>query len=187
MTQRLARFCFLLAVLALSPLHDATAESAYTLNPGDVLDISVWKEEEMSRKVVVLPDGTISFPLAGHMTVSGFTAAKVQDELVKRIKKYIAEPVVTVSVVEVLGNKIYVIGQVQRPGQFIVSSPIDVLQALSLAGGLTPFGDEDDIKILRGQGAAQSVLNFDYSAVKRGNKLHQNVLLKPGDVVLVSD
>ena len=85
------------------------------------------------------------------------------------------------------GYQIFVIGQVNRPGQFSVVRPTDVMQALSLAGGLTPFGDEDDIKILRRQGGKQAALSFDYSAVKRGNQLSMNVVLQPGDVVVVPD
>ena len=165
----------------------SSQDGGYQLNPGDILDISVWKEEEMTRQVVVLPDGTISFPLAGHMSVAGNTARVVQEELVKRIKKYIAEPVVTVSVSQVGGNKIFVIGQVQNPGEFPVSRPTDVMQALSLAGGLTAFGDEDDIKILRRKNGGQVAIEFDYSDVKRGNRLEQNIILKPGDVVVVPD
>ena len=185
---RLRRLFFLLvALLVISPTFAAAQDGGYLLNPGDLLDVAVWKEEEMSRQVLVLPDGTISFPLAGHLKASGLTARQVQDELVKRIKKYISEPVVTVSVGGVGGNKIFVIGQVRNPGEFPVSRPTDVMQALSLAGGLTAFGDEDDIKILRREGGKQVALPFDYSDVKRGERLDLNIVLRPGDVVVVPD
>lgn len=180
----LRRF-LLMAALFMLPLS-AGAEP-YRLNPGDVLDISVWKEESMHRQALILPDGTISFPLAGHITAAGRTAAEVQDEFVERIKPFIPEPVVTVSVASVGGNAIYVIGQVKQPGRFNVTSQVDVMQALSLAGGLTPFGDEDGIKVLRRQNNEQTALAFDYSAVKRGKKLEANIILKPGDVVVVPD
>ena len=172
---------------ALQPYSASAQGPQYILNPGDVLDVSVWKEEEMTRQVLVLPDSTISFPLAGHMNVAGMSAQAVQEELVKRIKKYISEPVITVSVNQVTGNKIFVIGQVNNPGEFAVSRSVDVMQALSLAGGLTAFGDEDDIKILRRENGQQIALPFDYSDVKRGNRLDLNVVLKPGDVVVVPD
>ena len=160
---------------------------SYRLNPGDVLQISVWKEEGMERQVLVLPDGMISFPLAGHLKAAGRTALEVQDALMERIKRYIPEPVITVSVPSVAGNQIYVIGQVQRPGQFPATHRIDVMQALSLAGGLTPFADEDDIKILRREKNKQLALPFDYSEVKNGRNLDLNIVLESGDVVVVPD
>ena len=178
---------FALALAVLSFSGPALAQGGYRLNPGDLLEISVWKEEGMERQVLVLPDGMISFPLAGHLLASGKTAAQVQDELVERIKRYISEPVVTVTVADVTGHKIYVIGQVNQPGEFTVTRQIDVMQALSLAGGLTPFGDEDDIKILRREGEQQQAFDFDYSAVKRGDSLATNLILKAGDVVVVPD
>ena len=179
---------FALAVAVLLVSGPAVAQGgSYLLNPGDLLEISVWKEEGMERQVLVLPDGTISFPLAGHLVASGKTAAQVQDELIQRIKRYISEPVVTVTVANVTGHTIYVIGQVNRPGEFTVTREIDVMQALSLAGGLTPFGDEDDIKILRREVGQQQAFDFDYSAVKRGQDLASNLILKAGDVVVVPD
>jgi polysaccharide export outer membrane protein len=179
---------WLLLIGVLFALPDSAGAEPYRLNAGDVLDIAVWKEESMQRQVLILPDGTISFPLAGHLTAAGRTAAEVQEEFVKRIKTYIPEPVVTVSVASVGGNAIYVIGQVKQPGRFNVASQIDVMQALSLAGGLTPFGDEDGIKILRREGNnKQTAMAFDYSAIKRGKKLEANILLRPGDVVVVPD
>jgi len=181
-------FVVISVVLAVSPIAATAAqEGAYRLNPGDILNISVWKEEEMTRQVTVLPDGMISFPLAGHLQAAGLNAADLQAELVQRIKKYVAEPVVTVSVEQVSGNIVYVIGQVKNPGQFPIIRPIDVMQALSVAGGLTPFGDEDDIMILRCENGRQTSLPFNYSDVKRGKNLELNVVLKPGDVVVVPD
>lgn len=162
-------------------------DGGYLLNPGDVLQISVWKEEGLERQVLVLPDGMISFPLAGHLKAAGRTAQEVQAELSKRIEQYIPEPVVTVSVATVGGNKIYVIGQVNRPGEFLATRRIDVMQALSLAGGLTAFADENAIKVLRRKGGKEVAIPFDYSAVKKGTKLELNVVLQSGDVVVVPD
>jgi polysaccharide export outer membrane protein len=169
------------------PLPAFAQGGGYLLNPGDVLEVSVWKEEGMTREVLVLPDGTISFPLAGHLKASNLTAAEVQKALTERLQQYIPEPVVTVTVQEVSGNKIYVIGQVRRPGEFPAGHMIDVMQALSLAGGLTAFGDENDIKVLRRQGDRQISFPFDYSAVKKGSKLEMNIILQSGDVVVVPD
>ena len=174
-------------LLALVSLPAVAQQSGYRLNPGDILQVSVWKEEGMEREVIVLPDGMISFPLAGHLKAAGRSAAEVEQELVKRIGRYISEPVITVTVAAVAGNKIYVIGQVNRPGEFTVTRGIDVMQALSLAGGLTAFGDEDDIKVLRREDGRQQAFDFDYSAVKRGQDLGSNLILIPGDVVVVPD
>ncbi len=174
------------AVLAL-PASALAQGAGYGLNPGDVLRISVWKEEGLEHEVLVLPDGSISFPLAGHLMVAGHTALKVEQALIERIREYIPDPAVTVSVISVAGNKIYVIGQVNRPGEFPVSQPTDVMQALSLAGGLTAFGDQDDIIILRRENGQRRVFPFDFSAVKRGEELETNIVLRSGDVVVVPD
>lgn len=175
----------LLCLLAWPAAAQATK---YLLNPGDVLDISVWKEEGMQREVLVLPDGTISFPLAGHLQAAGKTAQEVQNSLAKKIGEFIPDPPITVSVIRTSGNKIYVVGQVNKPGEFPVSHKIDVMQTLSLAGGLTAFGDENDIRVLRrnNNGKLES-FPFDYSAVKNGERLETNILLKSGDVVVVPD
>jgi polysaccharide export outer membrane protein len=173
------------ALLLISASAFAAEERPYTLNPGDVLDISVWKEEGLQREVLVLPDGTISFPLAGHIKATGRSPRDIEKELVERMRKYIPDMVVTVSVKNAAGYKVFVIGQVKTPGEYQATSFIDVMQALSRAGGLTPFAAENDIVIIRREGGRQTALPFDYSAVKRGQKLDQNIILKSGDVVVV--
>jgi len=178
---------FLALWLSLLSLPALAQEGGYLLNPGDVLEVSVWKEEGMTRDVLVLPDGMISFPLAGHMMAAGKTAASVQDALTKKLQQYIPEPVVTVSVKAVSGNTIYVIGQVNNPGQFPAGHNMDVMQALSVAGGLTAFGDQNDIMVLRREGGKQVSFPFDYSKVKGGKNLELNIVLHSGDVVVVPD
>ncbi len=147
----------------------------------------MWKEQGLERQVLVLPDGMISFPLAGHLRAAGRTAEELQAALVEKIKPFIPDAVITVSVQNVAGNKIYVIGQVNNPGEFSPAHPLTVMQALALAGGLTPFGDEDDIVILRHKSGEQIVLPFDDSDVKRGKNLELNIILESGDVVVVPD
>ena len=167
-------------------VFQAQAAEPYRLNPGDVLEISVWKEEGMQRQVVVLPDGEISFPLAGHVKASGLSPEELKQVLAKKLKNFFADPVLTVSVLQVTGNKIYVIGQVRNPGEFPAARPLDVMQALSLAGGLTTFAAPDDIKILRRDASGkQRALEFDYSDVAKGRELQSNVILRSGDVVVV--
>lgn len=164
----------------------AQAAEPYKLNPGDVLQISVWKEEGLEQQVLVLPDGDISFPLAGHIKAAGLSPEQLQKVLHTRLKNFFADPVITVTVVQVGGNKIYVIGQVGNPGEFPANRPIDVMQALSLAGGLTTFAADKDIKVLRRDAnGKQRALAFNYSEVSKGNQLNTNILLQPGDVVVV--
>lgn len=158
---------------------------AYIIGPGDVLNISVWKEEGMDQEVLVKPDGGITFPLAGDINVSGMSTAALRNVLVKKLKRYIPNPVVTVSVLKSVSNKIYVVGKVNRPGEFIASHYMDVLQALSLAGGLTPYADSDDIKIMRRAGGISQVFEFDYDEVISGESLEMNIILKAGDTVVV--
>lgn len=165
---------------------EAVAADAYKLNPGDVLQISVWKEEGLQQQVLVLPDGDISFPLAGHIKASGLSPEQLQNVLQKRLKNFFADPVITVTVVQVGGNKIYVIGQVKNPGEFPANRPLDVMQALSLAGGLTTFAADGDIKVLRRDASGkQQAIAFNYSEVSKGNRLDTNVVLQAGDVVVV--
>ena len=162
-------------------------EASYRLNPGDVLDISVWEEEGLQREVVVLPDGMISFPLAGHLQAAGKIPAELEELLAKRLDAFVAKPVVSVSVRSVTGNKIFVIGQVNTPGEYTVSQPVTVIQALSLAGGLSPFADADSIKVLRVEGGEQSVMLFNYDDIESGKDLSSNVVLRSGDTVIVPE
>jgi polysaccharide export outer membrane protein len=158
----------------------------YRLHAGDKLDVSVWKEVELQRPAVVIaPDGKFTFPLAGQIQAAGKTVTEVRQELETKLSKYIPEPVVTVGITEVGGNVAYVIGQVNKPGALIMNPAINVLQALSLAGGGTPYAKMDSIIVIRGSQAAQRVLQFRFGQVSAGKDLEQNVVLESGDVVLV--
>jgi len=180
-----------LAMLALPGFGDATAQepsrpdSSYKVLPGDVLLVSVWKEPDLQLELLVRPDGAISFPLAGEILTDNKSVSDLQTDLTRRLARYITDPVVTVSIKEVLGNKIYVIGQVNKPGAYIVNPQVDVMQALSMAGGTTAFADLDNIRILRRNNTRQSALSFSYKDVIRGRDLEQNVMLISGDVVVV--
>ena len=165
--------------------EDQRPDKAYKILPGDILQISVWGEEDLQDQVLVRPDGGISFPLCGDISAKDRSVVDLQDEIATRLSRYVSDPVVTVSVAEVQGNKIYVIGQVARPGFFVVNPQVDVLQALSMAGGTTPFANLNDIKILRRNGSAQEVLEFRYNDVINGRRLEQNIILQSGDIVIV--
>jgi polysaccharide biosynthesis/export protein len=172
-------------LIGLVPLHRAQAQEAYTVKPGDVLSIQVWKEPDLQGPVLVRPDGQFSFPLAGQVDARGKTVAELQQTVTERLKKFISDPVVTVSVQEVKGNKVYVLGQVNKPGEFIVNPRVDVMQALSMAGGTTAFAALGNIVILRRTDAGQQSLPFRYAEVARGQSLQQNIMLQAGDVVVV--
>jgi polysaccharide export outer membrane protein len=161
------------------------SDPAYVIGPEDALDIAVWRDETLKAATLVRPDGGISFPLAGDFIVAGKTAEQVRDELVKRLEKFIPEPVVTVAVVRVASYHIYVLGRVNKPGDLLVGRNIDVLQALTMAGGLTPFAAEDGIRIIRKIDGKSVSIPFQYSRVRKGGDLSQNITLKSGDVLLV--
>ena len=157
----------------------------YQIGPEDVLEISVWKEEGLKKEVLVRPDGGVSFPLAGDVQAAGKTVQQIQQEITRRLKKFMTDPVVSVAVLKSVGNKIYVIGKVNKPGEFVAGRYVDVLQVLSMAGGLTPFAAENKIKVLRKENGEDLVFPFHYSQVKNGYNLEQNIILKGGDVVVV--
>ncbi len=157
----------------------------YEVQPSDLLQVSVWREPELTQQVLVRPDGGFSFPLAGEISAVGKTVEDLRVELIDRLARYIPDLVVTVAVLEIRGNKIYVIGQVNDPGEFIVNPRVDVMQALSLAGGTTAFASPSEIFVLRRDGSQQQRMPFNFDAVLRGRNLEQNVLLRSGDVVVV--
>lgn len=157
----------------------------YQIGPEDILDISVWREKDLQREVIVRPDGWLTFPLVGNVEAAGRTPQQLENEIRLRLRKFIPDPVVTVSVKKIQGLKIFVTGRVGKPGEYMVGRYVDVLQALTLAGGLTPFAKEDKIKILRKQGGKEVVISFDYSEVKKGKRLEQNITLRSGDVIVV--
>ena len=176
----------LLTVMLLTlPVAAAADEPAYLLNPGDELLISVWKEEDLNRDTLVLPDGTVSFPLAGQVEAAGLTPQQLERAIAGKLQRYIPDAMVSVSVVKAAGNRIYVIGEVNRPGEYQPDRPLDVMQALSLAGGLTPFASEEGIVVLRRQGELQVSVPFPYGDVKEGRSLGFNFELGSGDVVVV--
>lgn len=164
---------------------DLEAASSYKLQPGDVLAVNVWKETDLQGEVLIRPDGAMSFPLAGELQAAGHTVAELTAMLDERIRKYVPDAVVTVSVKVTSGDRVYVIGKVNHPGDFPLIRPIDVMQALSLAGGATPFADTNAIRILRRDGDHLSSITFRYGDVEKGRKLAQNILLQSGDTVVV--
>ena len=153
MTQSLAARLATVILLFLSLQSTWADESGsfgdtYKIQPGDVLDISVWKEEDLVKQVLVRPDGGMSFPLVGNIQAAGKSVAELQKTITERLTKYIPDPVVTVAMLKLDGNKVYVIGKVARPGEILANRYMDVVQALSMAGGMTPYAADNKITIL---------------------------------------
>ncbi len=147
--------------------------------------ISVWKEPELQAEVLVRPDGGLSFPLAGDVVAAGKSVQQLTALLDERLHPIISKPAVTVALKQIGGNRIYVMGKVNRPGEFPFARPIDVMQALALAGGMTPFAEVNDIQILRRESGTQVSIRFRYGDVERGRELGQNIVLLSGDTVVV--
>ena len=160
--------------------------ASYRIGPEDVLMISVWKEDELQREVLVRPDGGISFPLAGDVAVAGKTTQQVELEITRKIRRYIPDAVVTVSVKTISGYTIYVNGKVNNPGKFTLGRYVDVVQALTLAGGLSPFAKEGSILVQRRDPRGRIIVfPFNYKEIRKGKNLQQNIILQSGDVIVV--
>jgi len=175
----------LFMLLATPHSSDAADKPAFLLGPGDVIEVSVWKDQDLTRQVIVQPDGYISFPLIGEVKAAGRTIPDVRKEVAKRLSEYMSMPNVTVTPVKIESYKVYVIGKVNKPGMFVVLPRITVLQALSMAGGTNPFADLGDIVIIRHTPKGETKIDFDYNDVASGKRLEQNIELQSGDVVLV--
>jgi polysaccharide biosynthesis/export protein len=175
------------AAMADPPVQAKTADlpAGYKLQPGDVLQVVVWKETDLQAEVLIRPDGGVSFPLAGDLPAAGLTTDELRERLQARVRKLIPEAVVTVAVKAPNGNRVFVIGKVNRPGDFPLLRPTDVMQALSLAGGATPFASTNRIRVLHRDGTHQTSTRFRYGEVVKGHNLDQNVLLQSGDTVVV--
>jgi polysaccharide biosynthesis/export protein len=179
---------FCLSQLPQAAAIDVVEPSEYKVNAGDVLSVFVWNEENVSQKeILVRPDGRISIPIVGQIVAAGKSIQAVEQELSTRLSTILIDkPVVTVSIVQLSGNTVFVLGKVARPGQFIILGKLDVTQALALAGGTTTFADESEIKVLRrNQDGKQKAISFNYGKIVNGKNLEENILVQSGDVVIV--
>lgn len=166
-------------------LPSATDDPSYKIGAGDVLDISVWKEPGISRAVPVRPDGKISLPLLNDVEAAGLTPMELMAQLAEKLRKFVTDPQVTVVVTEINSRRIFVLGEVSRPGAFPMLPNMTVLQAISSAGGFTLFANQKKIYVLRNDDGKQGRFNFDYKQVVRGEKPEQNIILQPGDTIVV--
>jgi polysaccharide export outer membrane protein len=157
----------------------------YHLRQGDTVLVSVWREDTLQKQVIVLPDGSITLPLAGRVEVGGLSTPEVEQRIAAKLKQYLPEPVVTVVIAGIDGNRAYVIGKVNKPGPLIISGPITVLQAISLVGGFDKFADEGGIKVIRAKVEGQEILSVHYKDIISGKDMSSNFLLKAGDTIVV--
>lgn len=163
----------------------ATDDPSYVIGPADVLNISVWKEPEITETVPVRPDGKISLPLLDDVQAAGLTPMQLGTAVTKRLRKYLTDPQVTVIVTEINSRRVYILGEVTRAGAYPLLPNMTVLQAISSAGGFTEFAKESKIYVLRMVNGKQAKFPFDYKAVVKGHKTAQNIALMPGDTVVV--
>jgi polysaccharide export outer membrane protein len=164
-----------------APVLDAPA--GFIIGPEDVLSIVFWRDKEMSTQVTVRPDGKISLPLLDEVQAAGLTPAELRAHLVDQSKRFFANPNVTVVVNQINSRKVFITGQVVKPGPYVITAPTTVLQLISMAGGLKDFADRKNIVIVRRDGSKTSSYAFDYGNIRRN--LRQNIELKPGDTVVV--
>lgn len=160
------------------------AAAEYQIGPEDVLDISVWKNPELSRTVPVRPDGKISLPLVNDIQAAGLTPSALREQLITKLAEYVPSPEVAVIVREVHSFKIAVVGQVKTPGRFEIKSAATVLEAIALAQGFTEFANRDRIFVIRQSGSTTTRIPFNYRRVSEGGE-QDNFFVRPGDIVFV--
>ena len=163
----------------------APEDPAFKIGPQDVLRIDVWKEDQLTRTVPVRPDGKITLPLLNDIQAAGLTPMELATVIREQLKKYITNPQVTVSVTEINSRRVYVTGEVARPGAFPLLPNMTVLQALSSSGGFTQFARAKNIYVLRTENGKQVKLPFNYKEAVSGEKTEQNIELQAGDVIVV--
>jgi polysaccharide export outer membrane protein len=157
----------------------------YVIGAEDVLNIVIWREKDLSAEVMVRPDGKVSLPLVNDVQAAGLTPEQFRQQLTAATAKFVAEPAVTVIVRAINSRKVYIMGEVRTPGPYPLPGPTTVLQLIAQAGGLSEFADAKDIGVVRMENGRAIRLKFNYNDVARGRKIEQNVLLKPGDTVIV--
>jgi polysaccharide biosynthesis/export protein len=160
-------------------------DNSFIIGNDDVLAINVWKEPDISRSIPVRSDGKISLPLVGEVQAAGLTPAKLEKEIASRLKNYISEPEVTVMVQQVNSQKFNILGQVVKPGSYILANSPTVLDAIALAGGFRDFAKKKSIYVLRQGASGEQRLPFNYKEVSQGKNMAQNIKLEPGDTIIV--
>ena len=160
-------------------------ESSYRIGPNDILNIFVWKEADLTRDVTVMPDGKITYPLIGEITAQGQTASELKKTITDKLQNFVTAPEVTVIVKESRSQVVYTVGKLTRPGPYPLAPGMTVMQALSAAGGFAEWADPKNIMIIRREGGKEIQLRFNYKEFTSGERLEQNIVLKPGDTLVV--
>jgi polysaccharide export outer membrane protein len=185
--EKMTKFIFIFALFSfVLPTQAFANDDGYVILPGDVLQVSVWKEVDMDREIVILPDGSFSFPLIGTLNAKNKTPTELQNIILDQLRYFIPEAAVTVVVKAPLGHKVSVMGEVQTPGDVFLSSNTTVTQALSQVGGFTPYADEDDIIIVRKyEDGTKEKIEFSFDDLSKGRDLENDIDLVPGDIIIV--
>jgi polysaccharide export outer membrane protein len=160
-------------------------DDSFVIGNDDVLAINVWKEPDISRSIPVRSDGKISLPLVGEVQAAGLTPLKLENDIAIKLKSYISEPEVTVMVQQVNSQKFNILGQVARPGSYVIANSPTVLDAIALAGGFRDFAKQKSIYILRQGSSGEARIRFNYKDVSQGKNMEQNIKLQPGDTIIV--
>jgi polysaccharide export outer membrane protein len=153
----------------------------YTLGPEDIIHITTWREQDFTLTLAIRPDGKITMPLIGELQAAGLTPLQLTADLKEKLSKYINNPEVAVTVLDVRSRRFYIDGEVNRPGPFALVLPTTVLEALSMCGGFREFADQKHIRVLRGE----KTFKFNYKEVTSGKRMEQNILLENGDHIIV--
>ncbi len=162
-----------------------TLPADYVIGPEDVLGIVFWRDQDMTGDVTVRPDGMVTLPLLGDMPAAGLTPEALREQIHKAAGKYVQDPNVTIVVRQINSRKVFITGEVKTPGAYPLAGPRTVMQLIALAGGLNEYADAKNITITRTEQGRQQSFRFNYKEVAQGRKLDQNILLKPGDTVIV--
>lgn len=178
-------FWLIISQIFMISIANAEISQSYRLRQGDLIQVSVWGEDKLQKESLVLPDGSITYPLAGRVEVVGLTSVEAEKRIAEKLKGYLPDPQVSVVIVSIEGNHAHVLGKVIKPGQVSMTGPMTVLDALSVAGGLDKFADYNNIKVLRNTPQGQKAIPIHYGQLIRGERLESNITLNPGDTVLV--
>ena len=185
-------FTFALIILALLPTMGYSSQDVinvsknpYKIGPSDLLDIQVWNEPDVSKQVRVLIDGTIVLPLVGQINAAGLTPSQLSESLRKKLSEYIAEPEVTVMVLEGKYNRYFIVGQIQNPGEYYIDYPISILQAIARAGGFQEWAKKSKIFVIRQTKSGEERIEFNYDEFVKGDKKVKNIEIVSGDTIII--
>jgi polysaccharide export outer membrane protein len=159
--------------------------SGYVIGPEDVLTVLFWRDKDMSADAVVRPDGKITLPLLNEVQAAGLTPEQLRNTLTEQATRYLEDPSVTVVVKQINSLKVFVMGEVGKPGVYTMTAPLTVIQLLAMAGGVNEYAKKDKIVVMRTENGRQMMYPFNYEAVTKRSNMRQNITLKPGDTIIV--